>query len=54
MVNVSAEEPIRFALLIGSPIAMIDPHNIEEEISQMTNNVFGYGKGLQNKLRSLA
>ena len=54
MVNVSAEEPMRFALLTGSPIAMIDPHNTEEEISKMTNNMFGHGKGMQKKLRSLA
>ena len=53
MVNASAEEPVRFALLIESPIAMIDPHSTVEEISKMTNNVFGHGKGLQKKFHSL-
>ena len=34
--NISAEEPIRFNLLIGSPIAMLDPENIEHDISKIT------------------
>ena len=54
MVNVSAEEPATFDLLMGSPIAIIDPCDAEEEISKMTNNVFGNDKGLQKNIRSLA
>jgi hypothetical protein len=52
--NVSAEEPIRFALLIGSPIAMLDPENIEDDISTMTMNMIGHGKGLRKELLKLA
>ena len=54
IVNVSADEPIRFALLIGSPIAMLDPENIEQDISKMSKNMIGHGKGLRKKLIKLA
>jgi len=54
IVNVSADEPIRFALLIGSPITMLDPENIEQDISKMSKNMIGHGKGLRKKLIKLA
>ena len=54
MVNTSSEEPFRFALLIGSYIAMLRPTRIEEDIQSMKNNMIGNGKGLQEELVKLA
>ena len=52
--NVSAEEPVRYALLIGSPIAMLDLDNIEKDISKMTKNMIGHEKGIRKELMKLA
>ena len=46
MVNTSAEEPMRFALLIGLDIAILRPTHIEEHIQTMKNTMVGHGKGL--------
>jgi len=54
IVNVSADEPVRYALLIGSSIAMLDPDNIENDISRMSKNMIGHRKGLRKKLIELA
>ena len=54
MVNVSAEEPIKFALLIGSPIALLDPEHIEHDVSRMSKNIIGHGKGVKKGLIKLA
>ena len=42
IVNISAEEPIRYALMIGSPIAILCLEYIEENIKKMVNNTIGY------------
>ena len=54
IVKASAEEPIRFALLIGLPITMLDPENIVYNISKITKNMIGHGKGLRKELLKLA
>ena len=48
-----AEESIRFTLLIGSPIVMLDPENIENNIPKMIKNMIRYGKGLRKELLKL-
>ena len=52
--NVSAEEPMRYALLIRSPITMLNPDNIEKDISKMTKNMIGHRKGIRKELIELA
>ena len=51
--NVLTEEATRFSLLIGLPIAMQDPKNIEHNISKMRKNIIGYGKGFREDLLKL-
>ena len=51
--NVPAEEPIRFVLLIGSPIALLCPEPIEKHV-KMVKNVIRHEKWLQNQLRILS
>ena len=46
-------EPLRFTLLIRLPIAILDPENIEQDISRMNKNMIGYGKRLRNQLIKL-
>ena len=54
MVNASTEEPMRFALLIGSDTYMLRPTHIEDDIQNMKNNMIGNGKGPQEELVKLA
>ena len=53
IVNVSAEEPVRFASLLRSKITMLDPCDIEMNISSVTNNMIGHGKRLRKDLINL-
>ena len=54
MVNTAAEEPIRFALLCGSNIAMLRPGNIREDIKECMLNVIGHGSETQKEIIDLA
>ena len=54
IVNVLADEPIKFGLLIGLPITNINLRNEEDSVSKTTNNAFRHSKGLQKKLCQLA
>ena len=54
MVNTSAIEPVRFALLIASEIAMMCPQHIIEDMESIKNNMIGHGKGLQEEFIELA
>ena len=46
MVNALVDEPMKFSLLIESPIDIIDLCNADENISKITNNAFEHHKGL--------
>ena len=50
IVNILADEPMKFGLLIELPITMIDLCNAGGNVSKMTNNILGWNKGLQKKL----
>ena len=43
IVNSSAEEPVRLALLLGLIIAILDPKNVERNVSTMIKNMIGHG-----------
>ena len=42
IVNALAKEPMRYALMIGSLIAILCPEYIEEDIKKIVNNTIGY------------
>ena len=54
IVNIIANDPIHFALLIELPIAMLRPHSIKSDISNMTKNIIGNSERLKKNLIELA
>ena len=48
MMSFEADQPMKFSLMMGDIAAMIRPHHIDEDISKMSKNMIGHGRGLQN------
>ena len=48
MVSVEGDKPEKFSLMMEDSMAMLRLHCINEEISKMSENMIGHGRGLHN------